>query len=52
MKGNLKQYCKDISLLLKKAPSITPPSDQQSKFDMTYDLLAKADALCASMLGK
>ncbi len=46
----LKHYCKDIAKLLKRAQSVTPTATQETKFNMTVDMLTKADALCAAML--
>lgn len=48
----LKNYCKDIAKLLKGAQSITPAAEKQAQFDMSVDMLTKANALCASMLAE
>lgn len=48
----LKNYCKDIAKLLKGAQSITPAVEKQAQFDLSVDMLAKANALCASMLAE
>lgn len=50
--SRLKNYCKDIAKLLNRAASIAPTADQQSQFNLSVDMLTKADALCASMLAQ
>lgn len=48
--SKLKNYCKGIAKLLKDAELITPTAEQQSKFDLSVDVIAKANALCKAML--
>jgi hypothetical protein len=45
------EYCLLIKLALKKAETVKPSAENQSKFALSIDMLTKANALCDAMLG-
>jgi hypothetical protein len=44
------EYCLLIKLALKKAETVKPSAENQSKFALSIDMLTKANALCDAML--
>lgn len=46
---NLMQYCQGIAITLLKGENVTITGEDAAKFNMSIDMLKKANALCAAM---